>query len=200
MECEKYREQISIYIDGELEEESYQLLITHVEECTTCKTFLTDCEEMRAMLESVRPAVPSALIKKAVKACEAEKKKRWRLRSVGLVASAAVLLVSSVYLLRMPGGVLSSQQPAEKRAVVEETLPVFSMAPEAYMAVSVEKEMRNAFFFQLNSEADVEDYITEYEDGYLIDTKIGKELLEQMLLEFGTEAELEDATFVYIKK
>ena len=52
MECEKYRELISLYIDGELNESEEKELLEHIKNCPLCEKELKELTAISEMLKS----------------------------------------------------------------------------------------------------------------------------------------------------
>lgn len=48
MRCEKVRERLSAFLDGELKEDEYRRIASHLESCDSCSH---DCEELRRLRE-----------------------------------------------------------------------------------------------------------------------------------------------------
>jgi anti-sigma factor RsiW len=64
--CEKYQELISAFIDGELSISEETELKAHIDDCPECRKTLDEIKELRALMEKDRPAVMPADIEKRI--------------------------------------------------------------------------------------------------------------------------------------
>ena len=103
MECEKYRELISLYIDGELNESEENELLEHIKNCPLCEKELKELTAISEMLKSAEKEEPPknfhndvmAKIRQS-QAKPAKKKRSWA-KYTGIAASiCALLIVGSV--------------------------------------------------------------------------------------------------------
>lgn len=107
MNCEAFKEQIDLYIDGELESAACAEMEKHAETCAPCMKLLEEARTLQEMLsemsEAAVPLPAQAAWRRAVRE-EAKVKRRpavaW-LRSVASVAAAMVVLAAGTIGMRM---------------------------------------------------------------------------------------------------
>lgn len=111
MDCQKYREHLDEWIDGELDAELALAMEAHMQSCPDCAEETLRAREAIEFIRSLEDDIPvpletQAAWRKAVRA-EAKQRKNRRftvaLRSIGSVAAAFVLLVGCTALFRSNG-------------------------------------------------------------------------------------------------
>lgn len=111
MDCQKYREHLDEWIDGELDAETALAMEAHMQSCPDCAEETLRAREAIEFIRSLEDDIPvpletQAAWRKAVRA-EAKQRKGRRftvaLRSIGSIAAAFVLLVGCTALFRSNG-------------------------------------------------------------------------------------------------
>ena len=157
MECEKYRELISLYIDGELNESEEKELLEHIKNCPLCEKELKELTAISEMLKSAEEEeLPEnfhneVMAKIRTRQAKPAKKKRSWAKYTGIAASiCALLIVGSVVAVT---GVMNFGGMGAADAASPETYGVYNNSSRAnYKSESTV------------SEAAVEDREYEYAD------------------------------------
>jgi predicted anti-sigma-YlaC factor YlaD len=68
MNCEQYQENISQFIDGELDIESESNLFRHLGECNECRGFLKETMSLRSELLNMQAATVPELLNRKIRA------------------------------------------------------------------------------------------------------------------------------------
>ena len=111
MDCQKYREHLDEWIDGELDEDTALAMEAHMQSCPDCAEETLRAREAIEFVRSLEADIPvpletQAAWRKAVRAEAKQRKKRGfsaALRAVSSVAAAFVLLAGCTGLFRSSG-------------------------------------------------------------------------------------------------
>lgn len=159
MECEKYRELMSLYIDGELNESEEKELLEHIKNCPLCEKELNELKAISSMLKATEEApLPDNFHKEVMEKIrgsktDTKKKKHLWVKYTGIAAGiCAVLVVGSTAIF---SGVLNFGGMGAADAASPETYGVTSGSAKNYNYKSEMSVTEEA--------AEVEDL---YDDGY----------------------------------
>jgi hypothetical protein len=97
MQCSRIQENLSAYLDGELDPGEEALLKSHLEGCEACRSELESLRSTVELVRSVPRAHAPAVLKQRLSCATASRRPAWRFSSlVALVTAAALLLVCVV--------------------------------------------------------------------------------------------------------
>lgn len=130
MEHKIFSDNLSAYLDGELQPEAKAQLEAHLAGCPDCRAALGQLEAVSGIvkaqaMEPVPPALKGAVLHGRAPA------RPWLKPALAFSAAAAGLLV--VFSLNRPGEEILSSQNFAQRASMEESLPVFEPAGDTAM-------------------------------------------------------------------
>lgn len=124
MECKKYRELISAYVDGMLSPQEQEKLMAHLKVCETCSEEMSALKQMKTLLEQIEePELPNEFHEELMKRIKQEEKSptvhafKWKWQySSALVATlmVGILGISQIHSLDR-----QSRSSAEPIAVAE---------------------------------------------------------------------------------
>lgn len=120
MDCGKFSSMIEEYLDGALSRQEEQAFLEHEKECEACRAQLQLAREAAELMRELREEAPD-FIAPAMKKIAAQRRAKHR-AFAALASTAAVLLVSCVFLLQTPGGKSAMPQSAPDTAQQENGL------------------------------------------------------------------------------
>lgn len=142
MDCNDIKDMLSLYIDGELDDEEKLLLEEHIEGCDDCRKELEEYRKIIGMLSSLTDEEPpkgycKRLHEKLVKAkAERPANKRVIWLKYGSIAAALVLVFSVVYLASNRG--MYRLSGAGKNSSYDESAPYIEAPAEAPQTESMD--------------------------------------------------------------
>lgn len=112
MECSQIQENLSAYLDGELDPGEEAELKSHLEGCETCRSELESLRSTVKLVRSVpRVPAPTVLKQRLTSAISARKPLQQYQSILGLIGAAAILLVTVVAVFLVTGPRTPSSEP-----------------------------------------------------------------------------------------
>lgn len=124
MECKKYSELISAYVDGMLSPQEQEKLMAHLKVCETCSEEMSALKQMKALLEQIEePELPNEFHEELMKRIKQEEKSttvhafKWKWQYSG--ALVATLMVGILGISQIHSLDRQSRSSTEPIAVAE---------------------------------------------------------------------------------
>ena len=101
MDCKYFEEQLSAYLDHELDSEQYAQVEKHLNECAACRKKAEDWKQLQQLLQTARPQAPDFVTPAMKKIEKGSAKPRVARRWITAVCAAAACLMLAVMLPMM---------------------------------------------------------------------------------------------------
>lgn len=171
MNCDDIKENITLYIDNELEADEMILIKNHIEHCDSCKKEYEEYKKLIDILHNLTDEEPpkgycKRLHEKLLKTKLQEKSSfRFKLMKYGSIAAAFVLVISAVYVASLGNGLrggMSKNQnydmaPAEAPSTAEESKSESYAGNENNKIAEITADDNRSADFQIMAQAKVAD-------------------------------------------